>query len=212
VANICIGPCPNAGTDCLINLSNGVEASGRLWAFAMFSRYVRPNAVMVASSGAPSNVKTAAFKNANGDIAVVIINNGGATTTTVSVSGATASSVQAYYMSNSVSSPSTLSGASVSGGKISVSLPDHSVVTLVISTSGGSSPPPPPPPPPASSTTSHSSAVTTPPHSATTTAGGSSGSQTEYGQCGGIGFSGPTACQAPYACSSLNPYYSQCLG
>jgi hypothetical protein len=45
----------------------------------------------------------------------------------------------------------------------------------------------------------------------TTPASGSGGSQTEWGQCGGIGWSGPTGCQTPYTCSSLNPYYSQCL-
>jgi hypothetical protein len=205
-----LGPCPNAGTDCLVNLSNGVQASGRLWAFAMFSRYVRPNAVMVAASGAPTNVKVAAFKNTNGNIAVVIINTGDATSgTTLSLSGATAASVQAYYMSNSVSSPSTLSGVSVSGGKISVNLPDHSVVTVVISSGGSSSPPP--PPPPSSSSTSHIMTTSAPSSTHTTTAGGSGGSQTEYGQCGGIGWSGPTACSAPAACTSLNPYYSQCL-
>ncbi len=41
--------------------------------------------------------------------------------------------------------------------------------------------------------------------------GGSSGTQSQYGQCGGSGYSGPTACAAPYACSTLNAYYSQCL-
>lgn len=28
---------------------------------------------------------------------------------------------------------------------------------------------------------------------------------------GGIGFSGPTTCVAPYKCTSINQYYSQCL-
>ncbi|KAJ8508421.1 hypothetical protein ONZ45_g9306 [Pleurotus djamor] len=33
----------------------------------------------------------------------------------------------------------------------------------------------------------------------------------QYGQCGGIGWSGATACISPYTCKALNDYYSQCL-
>ncbi|KAJ3819804.1 mannanase [Lentinula raphanica] len=33
----------------------------------------------------------------------------------------------------------------------------------------------------------------------------------EYGQCGGIGFTGGTTCAAGNTCVLLNPYYSQCL-
>ncbi|GJE85147.1 glycoside hydrolase family 61 protein [Phanerochaete sordida] len=32
----------------------------------------------------------------------------------------------------------------------------------------------------------------------------------QYGQCGGTGWTGPTACVAPFTCTVLNPYYSQC--
>ncbi|EPS39923.1 hypothetical protein H072_6327 [Dactylellina haptotyla CBS 200.50] len=35
--------------------------------------------------------------------------------------------------------------------------------------------------------------------------------QTKWGQCGGIGWTGPSSCSAPAACSTLNPYYAQCL-
>ncbi|KAK3935632.1 carbohydrate-binding module family 1 protein [Diplogelasinospora grovesii] len=31
-----------------------------------------------------------------------------------------------------------------------------------------------------------------------------------YGQCGGIGYSGPTACGSGYFCTTYNPYYYQC--
>ncbi|KAK3389427.1 hypothetical protein B0H63DRAFT_518655 [Podospora didyma] len=35
---------------------------------------------------------------------------------------------------------------------------------------------------------------------------------TPYGQCGGWStYTGPTACGTPYSCTSLNPYYSQCV-
>lgn len=46
---------------------------------------------------------------------------------------------------------------------------------------------------------------------ATTTAGGSTSVQSAYGQCGGSGWSGPTACATGATCSSYNSYYSQCI-
>lgn len=45
----------------------------------------------------------------------------------------------------------------------------------------------------------------------TTTTPVSGAGQTHWGQCGGSGYSGPTSCDAPYACTTLNPYYAQCL-
>ncbi|EPS37970.1 hypothetical protein H072_8328 [Dactylellina haptotyla CBS 200.50] len=35
--------------------------------------------------------------------------------------------------------------------------------------------------------------------------------QTAWGQCGGIGWTGPTTCVSAYTCVSQNPYYSQCI-
>ncbi|KAJ7642097.1 hypothetical protein FB45DRAFT_901791 [Roridomyces roridus] len=32
-----------------------------------------------------------------------------------------------------------------------------------------------------------------------------------YSQCGGIDYEGPTACQDGFACTAINPWYSQCL-
>ncbi|KAF3910965.1 Beta-glucosidase [Arthrobotrys entomopaga] len=43
------------------------------------------------------------------------------------------------------------------------------------------------------------------------TTGGTGQLQGQYGQCGGIGWTGLTACSPPAACSTLNPYYFQCL-
>ncbi|EAA26581.3 carbohydrate-binding module family 1 protein [Neurospora crassa] len=42
--------------------------------------------------------------------------------------------------------------------------------------------------------------------------GSSTGAQQpRWAQCGGNGYTGPTACQAPYTCKVQNPWYSQCL-
>ncbi|KAG8857647.1 hypothetical protein FRB96_005665 [Tulasnella sp. 330] len=45
----------------------------------------------------------------------------------------------------------------------------------------------------------------------TTTSSASGPTVTHYGQCGGIGWTGPTVCAAPYTCQVSSAYYSQCL-
>ncbi|KAI9708043.1 MAG: hypothetical protein M1820_004247 [Bogoriella megaspora] len=40
--------------------------------------------------------------------------------------------------------------------------------------------------------------------------GSSTGTAAQWGQCGGIGWTGPTVCAAPYTCKVSNSYYSQC--
>ncbi|KAF2272869.1 glycoside hydrolase [Westerdykella ornata] len=78
------------------------EVSKRLWAFAQW-RVVRPGAVRIGASGG-SNLKSAAFQNKDGSIAVVIINSGtGAQTVAVSGLGAPAEgqTVKAWVTDNS---------------------------------------------------------------------------------------------------------------
>ncbi|PWY93941.1 hypothetical protein BO94DRAFT_315053 [Aspergillus sclerotioniger CBS 115572] len=45
----------------------------------------------------------------------------------------------------------------------------------------------------------------------TSAAAGSSGSQSMYGQCGGINWTGATQCASGSSCHSYNPYYYQCI-
>ncbi|KAJ5619200.1 glycosyl hydrolase family 45 protein [Penicillium lagena] len=56
-----------------------------------------------------------------------------------------------------------------------------------------------------SSTTTKSSTTTT------TTSSGSGATQTLWGQCGGVGWTGPTSCGSGATCQEQNSYYSQCL-
>ncbi|KAG8867665.1 hypothetical protein FRB97_003158, partial [Tulasnella sp. 331] len=62
-----------------------------------------------------------------------------------------------------------------------------------------------------SSTTTVSKGTTTTTTKATTTSTTSGATQTHYGQCGGVGYSGPTVCASPYTCTYSSAYYSQCL-
>ncbi|KAF7288381.1 CBM1 domain-containing protein [Mycena chlorophos] len=59
-----------------------------------------------------------------------------------------------------------------------------------------------------STTTSVSSTKTSSSSAPSTSA---TGTVAEYGQCGGIGYTGPTTCASPYTCTVSNAYYSQCL-
>ncbi|KAG6908400.1 hypothetical protein DXG01_004829 [Tephrocybe rancida] len=58
---------------------------------------------------------------------------------------------------------------------------------------------------------STTSAPTTTPTTSTppTTTTTPSGTQAHWGQCGGIGWTGPTVCASPYTCQAANAYYSQ---
>ncbi|KAH9475719.1 Endo-1,4-beta-xylanase D [Psilocybe cubensis] len=58
------------------------------------------------------------------------------------------------------------------------------------------------------STTTKPSSTSAPPTSSSPASGAT---QAHYGQCGGIGWTGPTVCASPYTCQVSNPYYSQCL-
>ncbi|KAF3402903.1 hypothetical protein DPV78_004415 [Talaromyces pinophilus] len=195
-----IGAQSNSNAAGLVTLNGStVQASGTLWAFAMFSRFIRPDAVRISTSGSPSNVNVGAFKNADGSIVVIAINNNG-NSETISLSGITASKVSAYYMDSAVSSPSTFS-ATLNGGTVGGSLPARSMVTFVITTGSSGS---------ATTTTTKTSSTFTTSTSSTTTST-SSGAAQEWGQCGGQGWTGPTTCVSPYVCTYSNAYYSQCL-
>ncbi|KAH7368400.1 glycoside hydrolase superfamily [Plectosphaerella cucumerina] len=55
-------------------------------------------------------------------------------------------------------------------------------------------------------TTIRTTTTTTPPIPT-----GTGPEQTRWGQCGGIGWTGPTRCQSPWTCTRQNDWYSQCL-
>ncbi|KAL9109698.1 MAG: hypothetical protein Q9227_005736 [Pyrenula ochraceoflavens] len=190
-------------------LSDGSETtpSGRLWAFAMWSRFVRPGAYRLSTSGTVSGVSIGAFKNTDGSIATVLTNTGSsAQSIKLSFTGFSASAATAYLTDNSHTVATT--AVTLSSGAATVSVPAHSVVTVKLTSGGASSGG-------SGSTTLRTSTSTQVPSSittkATTTVGSGGAAASEYAQCGGSGWTGATACQAPYTCSTLNPYYAQCL-
>jgi O-glycosyl hydrolase len=54
---------------------NTVATSGRLWAFASFSRFIRPGAVRIGATTSVPGLEVSAFRNRDGSIAVVVLNS-----------------------------------------------------------------------------------------------------------------------------------------
>jgi cold shock CspA family protein len=100
----------------------------------------------------------------------------------------------------SKSTATATASATLPGGGGSQPTTTSAVVTPVSSTSRllGST-----------STTLRTSTVV--PSSSTTPAPTGGAAQTKYGQCGGSGWTGPTACAAGSSCTVLNPWYAQCV-
>jgi O-glycosyl hydrolase len=64
---------PNTGL--LYVNANRVASSGRLWAFAAYSRFIRPGAVRLAASTRRAGLEVSAFRNSDGSTAVVALNS-----------------------------------------------------------------------------------------------------------------------------------------
>jgi O-glycosyl hydrolase len=59
----------------LLRLSGtSLTASARLWAFAGYSRLIRPGAIRVKAANTNKNLEVSAFHNANGSIVIVVLN------------------------------------------------------------------------------------------------------------------------------------------
>jgi endoglucanase len=62
-------------------------------------------------------------------------------------------------------------------------------------------------------TTTTTATTSTAVHTSTTSSASSTSTAVaqEWGQCGGVGWTGPTVCASPWTCQEQNAYYSQCL-
>lgn len=108
--------------------ANGTyRVSSRLYAFAAFSRFIRPGAVRVGVGGAPAGLKVSAYRNVDGTEVVEIINTTGeAVTTTIDLKHPTAYLTDASHNVEKV--PGVVSGR---GPHSTVELAPRSLTTLV---------------------------------------------------------------------------------
>ncbi|PVH71378.1 carbohydrate-binding module family 1 protein [Cadophora sp. DSE1049] len=178
---------------------NTVTVSGIFWAFAMWSRHIRPGAKRIQVTGTISNVIIGAFQNIDGTIVAVFTNSGTSSqSASIGVSGFNPASAAAWVTANGSNFATT--SATLSGGTVTISVPAYGVVTVKMSPTNPNTTTQAP-----TSTVSHTTMTTT---QATQSSGGSCSNL--YGQCGGIGYNGPTCCSSG-TCKFSNDYYSQCL-
>ena len=115
----------------LVDTLDGTNAtpSGIFWAFAMWSRYIRPGAYSLGVSGTISNVLTFAAKNTDGSVVLVFTNIGtAAQSAKVAFTGFTAGTASAWVTAQGSTFAATT--AALSDGAVTVSIPTKAVVTV----------------------------------------------------------------------------------
>jgi O-glycosyl hydrolase len=126
-------PSYNGDNESLVQINGStVVPSGRLWAFAAFSRFVRPGAIRLATSSQSNSLLTTAFKNTDGSVTLVVINtaaNPFTTTFSLSGTGTPDGVVASPYVTNASNSMAKQAGIPVQGGAFSGTVPARSVVT-----------------------------------------------------------------------------------
>ena len=159
-------PSENGDNEGLIQINGStVASSGRLWAFANYSRYVRPGAVRIAATSSNSAVDLTAFKNTDGSVAVVALNTAASAdpiTYSLSGTGTPNGATVTPYLTNASSDTAAQAASTVSGGAFTATIPARSLVTYVIPASAGGGGTPTPTPTPTGSPTPTSSPTPTP--------------------------------------------------
>ena len=139
-------PSGNGDNESLIQINGGtVTPSGRLWAFANFSDYVRPGAVRIAASdSSDGNITLDAFKNTDGTIAIVALNTGTSSdpvTFALANTGVADGATVTPHLTNGSDNDATQATTAVSGGAFTSAIPARSLETFTIGSSGTTTPP-----------------------------------------------------------------------
>jgi O-glycosyl hydrolase len=138
-------PSSNGDNESLIQINGStVTPSGRLWAFANFSDYVRPGAVRIGASSSDGNITTDAFKNTNNTIAIVAMNtstNSDTDTYSLTGTGVANGATVTPHLSNASNDVATQATTSVSSGSFSYTIPARSLVTFTIPAGSSTTPP-----------------------------------------------------------------------
>jgi glucuronoarabinoxylan endo-1,4-beta-xylanase len=130
-------PTFNGDNESLIQINGTtVAASGRLWALANYSRFVRPGAVRIGATTTDTGLDLTAFRNRNGSVAIVVLNtNTSADTVSFSLQNLRLpgwSSVTPF-VTDSASDTAAQPRLSPRSGTFTDTLPARSLVTFVVS-------------------------------------------------------------------------------
>lgn len=121
-------PNPNTNEKLILIDGQNFTVSKRLWAFAGYSRYIRPGAYRIDATG--GNLQTTAYQNKDGSIVVVILNTGN-NAANVQLAGLQAVTAQSYVVDNTRDMASQASTIG-SDGSVSGAVPARSLVTFKI--------------------------------------------------------------------------------
>lgn len=137
----------------------------------------------------------------------------GAVSVTQATSAITASGTPTTGSASAGAQATTSTGASQSTSTTAVSVVDSTTSSVASSSSATSTAASAPVTSvvATSTTLQTTTAATTTTSTAGSSAGSSGATQSVYGQCGGINWTGATACNTQASCSSMNPYYYQCV-
>jgi O-glycosyl hydrolase len=126
-------PSENGDNEGLIEINGStVATSGRLWAFANYSRFVRPGAVRIGASSANGSLEVTAFRNLDGSVAVVVLNTATtAQTATFALHGAGGFRATPY-LTDASHDVAAQAAVSVRHGSFTATVPPRSLVTYDI--------------------------------------------------------------------------------
>ncbi|MEY9864030.1 O-glycosyl hydrolase [Catenulispora sp. GAS73] len=129
-------PSENGDNEGLLEVNgNSVIPTGRLWAFANYSRYIHPGAVRIGASSSNSSVQLSAFKNPDGSLAIVALNTGSgsdAINYSLANTGVANGAMVTPYLTNNSNTVAAQGTTTVAGGAFSATVPGRSLVTYVI--------------------------------------------------------------------------------
>ncbi len=114
---------------------SAVTASGRLWAFANYSRFIRPGAVRIGATTSDGDLEITAFKNTNGSIAVVVLNTDTgpvAVGYSLSNTGIRSTAKATPYVTDASSHTAKQKKIKVKAGKFTATVPARALVTYDI--------------------------------------------------------------------------------
>jgi O-glycosyl hydrolase len=129
-------PTFNGDNESLVQINGStVTASARLWAFANYSRFVRPGAVRIGATTTDGNLELTAFRNLDGSTAIVVLNTGtspDAVSFALQHLGIRNGTLVTPYLTDSSSDTAAQSPVPVFGGTLTATLPARSLVTFDI--------------------------------------------------------------------------------
>ncbi len=134
-------PSYNGDNEGLLNINGStLQVTGRLWAFAGFSRFVRPGSVRLGTTTANQNLDVVSFRNPAGQTILVVINKASsAQSIGVGLNGIANASSAVGYETDSTHTMSKGTTLAVTNDAFSASVPARSMVTYVVSGGGSGS-------------------------------------------------------------------------